>query len=364
MMQPVNNMGPGMQQGGFGGGPGMYQGGPGMYRGPGMQQGHPGMQQPGFGSGPGMYQGGPGMQPGPNQMMGGPSQGMVNPNQVMVNPHANALQPSGRFAPTPVSTQDNQQGTYATTQECWGLMCGWLATYVCCCCCNPPYQLVPQGFTGIIQRFGKFHKLVGPGMHYLNPELDQLVLIDKREQIYNLHKQVVQTRDNVTITIDAILYYKIHDSYKSKFAVTNLTGSLAEFTETILRNAIGKLTLQEVLEKKDDLSEMVMEQITKPAFNWGVSVTRALLQEVFFKMDQIGSMSQAPIAKKIAEAKVILSQADVEAARLMKEASQALATEAAMQIRYIESLESIAKTGNPKFIFFPADFREMGSGDS
>ena len=354
-------MGPGMQQGGFGGGPGMYQGGPGMYRGPGMQQGHPGMQQPGFGSGPGMYQGGPGMQPGPNQMMGGPSQGMVNPNQVMVNPHANALQPSGRFAPTPVSTQDNQQGTYATTQECWGLMCGWLATYVCCCCCNPPYQLVPQGFTGIIQRFGKFHKLVGPGQHYLNPDLDTLVLVDKRERVQNLHRQKVVTRDNISTTIDAVLYFKVVDSYKSKFAVSNLEAALIDLVQTTLRNVIGRMSLQDMLEKRDDLAEKLTEHVTMPAFAWGAVITRVLIQDIFLPEDQKANMSQGAISKKIAEAKVIQSQADVEAARLMREAAQILSTEAAMQIRYVESLEILSKTGNPKMVFFPADYREIGS---
>ena len=332
---------------------GMQQG-PGMFQGPGPYQGGPGPYQGGLGQ----YQGGPGHFQGPGMMYpnqpGGPgmNQGMLNPN---------VIPQSGRFAPTAVSTQNDQQGTYAATQECWGNCCGFIATYICPCCCNPPYQVVPQGFTGIVQRFGKFHRLVGPGMHYLNPDLDQLVLIDKRERVQNLHRQKVVTKDNISTTIDAVLYFQVVDSYKSKFAVSNLEAALIDLVQTTLRNVIGRMTLQDMLENREELSEKIMEFVTSPAFIWGAKVTRVLIQDIFLPEDQRANMSQGAISKKIAEAKVIQSQADVEAARLMREAAQILATDAAMQIRYVESLESLAKSGNPKMVFFPADYREIGS---
>jgi len=342
---------------------------------PGMMQpmrvgpnGQPMMQQPGMmqpmrvgPNGQPMMQGGGMVQ---QQMPGGPSQNQPGnlAQQRFMNPTGQARFGPGENPALNIDPNANG-GTYQDTQECWGKCTGWCNTYLCCCCCEPPYKLVPQGSTGIIQRFGKFHKLVPPGMHYLIPELDTLVLVDKREQVFLLKKQVVQTRDNFTITIDALLFYKVVDSYKSKFAVTNMPLALKDLTETVLRNAIGKVTMQELLEKKEELSESIMEQVTAPAFNWGVAVTRALIQEIFFPREQLGNMSQGAIAKKIAEAKIIQSQADVESARLMKEASSILATEAAMQIRYIEALESIARTGNNKYVFFPADYREIGSSE-
>jgi regulator of protease activity HflC (stomatin/prohibitin superfamily) len=271
-----------------------------------------------------------------------------NPALQMIDPNANA----------------NVTGAYQNTQQCWGSFSGCIASYFCCCCCTVPYGTVPQGYTGIIQRFGKFYKLVAPGTHYLNPELDQLVLVDKREQVLLLPKQIVQTKDNVTITIDAVVYYKVLDSYKSRFAVRDLLGALKELIETGLRNAIGRRTLQEVLQKREELSDAVMQQITEPAFNWGAAITRSLIQEIFFAKDQMANMSQGAVGKRIGEAFVIQSKADVEAARLMKEAAAILSTEAAMQIRYLESLESIARTANPKFIFFPADYNEIGANEA
>ena len=367
-MQPAPMMGGfGGMQGGYGGmqggyvgmqgGPGMmheqrpmFQGGPGtMHQGGMMYQGGPGMMHQGGPGGPGMFAGNPGMQ---QRGPGGQGQGMTNPSMI---PN------SGRFAPTTVSSQTDQQGTYAQTQECWGNCCGFISTYICPCCCNPPYQTVPQGHAGIIQRFGKFYRLVAPGMHYLNPDLDTLVLVDRRERVHNLHRQKVVTRDNITTTIDAVLYFKVVDSYKSKFAVTNLEAAMVDLVQTTLRNVIGRMSLQDMLEKREELSEKIMEYVTAPAFDWGAKVMRVLIQDIFLPDDQKANMSQGAISKKIAEAKVIQSQADVEAARLMREAAQILSTDAAMQIRYVESLEILSRTGNPKMVFFPADYREIGS---
>ena len=350
LMQPGQMMGPGMMH--PGGPQMMHQGGPQM-----MQHGGPGMMHPGGPQmmqqgGQGMMYRGPGMQQGPTMQNRGQGQGMASPN---------VLPTSGRFAPTTISSQTDQQGTYAQTQECWGNCCGFIATYICPCCCTPPYQTVPQGFTGIIQRFGKFYKLVAPGMHFLNPDLDTLVLIDKREKVHNMHKQKVVSRDNITTTIDAVVYFQIVDSYKSKFAVTNLEAALVDLVQTTLRNVIGRMSLQELLEKREELSENIMEHVTAPAFDWGAKVMRVLIQDIFLPNDQKANMSQGALSKKIAEAKVIQSQADVEAARLMREAAQILSTDAAMQIRYVENLETLSRTGNPKMVFFPADFREIGS---
>lgn len=333
--------GPGAQPGQLGG-TGIYQGGPNMYQG-----------------GPLMYQGQP-YQPGNFQMP--PSSGGPGMNQGMSNPYV--LPSSGRFAPTTVSAQSDQQGVYAQTQECWGNCCGFISTYICPCCCNPPYQTVPQGFTGIIQRFGKFHKLVGPGMHYVNPELDRLVLIDKRERVQNLHRQRVVSRDNMVTTIDAVLYYQVVDSYKSKFAVSNLEEALVDLVQTSLRNVIGQMSLQDMLEKREDLADNIMGHITLPAFAWGTKIMRVLIQDIALPHDQRANMSQGAISKKIAEAKVIQSQADVESARLMREAAQILSTNAAMQIRYVESLEILSRSENPKMVFFPADYREIGTMNS
>lgn len=254
---------------------------------------------------------------------------------------------------------------YENYQVCSGKCSGWIGTYLpCLCCCSNPYQRVQEGYSGIITRFGKFYKLVGPGLHYLIPELDQLSLIDKREKVSQLKQQNVVTLDNASLTIDAILYYKIVNSYKSKFAAVNLTESIQDLGITTLRNVVGKMTVQQFLELQDHLAEQIEAEIAHVAATWGVKVMRLLVQDVFLPQQFRKTFSTGAVAKRISEAQVINSKADVQVAKLLKDASDALNTDAAFQIRYIDALENIAKNPNPKMIFFPADYQHVGTANA
>jgi len=88
-------------------------------------------------------------------------------------------------------------------------------------------------------RFGKFHALLPPGLHWINPDIDIIEFVDKREKTVVLKRQNVVTKDNMSLFIDAVLFHRIYDSYKSKFAVANLEASLVDLALTALRNVVG-----------------------------------------------------------------------------------------------------------------------------
>jgi len=382
--------------------PGMNQ--PGMQQGTFPQQNN--MQQPGMiGQPPNMYgqpgnnfnpnlrpMGGfqqPGGMPGQQGMMGQPGnfnqnmypmggfqqpggmpgqQGVMRPNPYQGGYNTNLMNPTGLSRINPEENKGLQNiqdsghgGAYETSQVQWGNFTAWCGTYLCVCFCPNPYKIVPEGHSGIIMRFRKFHKLVGPGMYFVNPEVDTLELIDKREKVIDLRKQAVVTRDNMTLIIDTVLFFRIYDTYKSRFAVSNLAMAIQDLAITTMRNVIGNMTMQEFLEKREDIDDKIQAEIGRPAANWGSKITRVLVQDVILPPEFRATMSAGAISKKIGEAKIITAQADVEAARLMKEMSDALSTEAALQIRYLDALEALAKSPNPKMVFFPPDYRDIGT---
>jgi len=330
--------------------PGQY-GGPMM---PGGQFGGPGMPGGQFG-GPG----GPGM---PGYQMGG---------QMQMRPiNATYQQQPNRFANDNRGLQnmqagDGDGGAYGDTQKCWGQCTGWCGTWLpCICCCPNPYQIVPEGFNGIIMRFGKFYKLVGPGQHYLIPDLDVLVQIDKREKVVELKQQNVVSKDNTSFRVDAVLYYRIKNAYKSKFNVTNLLAAIQDLAVTTLRNAVGRMTIQQFLELRDHFADQIEEEIAHVAEAWGAKVIRVLVQDVHLPLEFRNTFSTGAVSKRISEAQVITSKAEVEVARLMRDAAEALSTDAAFQIRYIDALESITQSANPKMIFFPASYNDVGTANA
>jgi len=241
-----------------------------------------------------------------------------------------------------------------------GLCGGFISNWICCMCCPSPYKVVEEGHVGVVQKFGKFSKLYAPGLYYINPCTEAMTFVDKREKIMDIRRQICMTKDNTNVIVDAVVYYEVEDTYKSLFSVYDLPFSIAELCRTGLRDVFGMVTLQEALEDRDKLAHHLRVHMDEATLTWGVDVTRCLIQEILFTEELQKSLSTAATAKRLAESKIIGAQADVQAARLMRNAADILSTPAAMQVRYLEAITNVAKAPNPKVVFFPADYKQIG----
>lgn len=163
--------------------------------------------------------------------------------------------------------------------------------------------LVQQAETMVIERLGRFHKILGPGLHLIIPFLDQkrgaiwtfvyidrnnqyqrltstLYKIDLREAVYDFPKQNVITKDNVTMEINALLYYQITDVKAAMYEVSNLPEAIEKLTQTTLRNVIGSMDLDASLVSRDEINERLRLILDEATDKWGVKVNRVELQEV------------------------------------------------------------------------------------
>lgn len=278
---------------------------------------------------------------------------MNSSNNQMVKPSAGTRHEN--FVENYSTTERNE--CYEGIVRCYGNYTGGLATWVCVCCPNP-YKTVPESQFGVVKEFGKYIKTLRPGLHYLNPKVESLTLVDAREKVIDLQKQSIMTKDNVNVTIDGLVYYKIEDAYRALYSVENVELAVAEIAKTTLRDLFGHTLLQEALETKEKMAKFIRQTIEKPTYNWGVTITRVLIQEILFSKELQQNLSAAATAKRIAEGKIISAQADVDSAKLMREASEQLNTKAAMQIRYLDALTTLAKAGNTKVIFMPGETKK------
>lgn len=251
---------------------------------------------------------------------------------------------------------------YENCLNCCGRCQGFISTWICCCC-ESPYKKIYEGEFGIIMQLGRFNKVVPPGLQYVNPLTHKLHRIDKRERTVDLRRQALLTRDNVTIIIDAVVYWKIMDPYKSTFLIDNLDEAIREMSKTTLKEVMGNVLLQEAFEKREVLSKKIRDIIDRPTDAWGVHVTRVLVQEILLAKDTQDSLSSAAIAKRTAEGKIIYAQAEVDSAKLMREASDILDYPAAMQIRYLDYITDLASSRNCKVVLMPASSNKDSSAD-
>lgn len=127
-----------------------------------------------------------------------------------------------------------------------------------------------------------------------------------------------------------------------------------ERTQTTLRHVVGARVLQDVIERREEIAQSIGEIIEDVAFGWGVQVESMLIKDIIFSDDLQDSLSMAAQSKRIGESKVIAARAEVESAKLMRQAADILSSAPAMQIRYLEAMQAMAKTANSKVIFLPA----------
>ncbi|KAL1924741.1 uncharacterized protein VTP21DRAFT_4395 [Calcarisporiella thermophila] len=244
-------------------------------------------------------------------------------------------------------------GVYGTIMNQLGALVGTLGAIPVCVCFPNIYREVPQGHVGLITRFGRYYKCVDPGLTKVNPITERLTRVDMKIQLADIPSQSVMTKDNVSIQIDSILYWHVVDPYVSVFGVTDVKKALVERTQTTLRHIVGSRVLQDLIENREAIAMEIGAVIGEAAKQWGARVESILVKDIQFNRELQDSLASAAKQKRIGESKVIAAQAEVEAAQLMRKAADILATPAAMQIRSLETMVTMARSAGTKVIFMP-----------
>ncbi|KAH8600730.1 hypothetical protein B0O99DRAFT_563739 [Bisporella sp. PMI_857] len=275
-----------------------------------------------------------------------------NPIITVQPPKREDLQPS--YAQTLSGDNDaGAHGWYGSMITGLGSVIGTLGAIPCCIICPNPYKPVSQGKVGLVTKFGRFYRAVDPGLVKINPLSERLIQVDVKIQIVEVPKQVCMTKDNVTLHLTSVIYYHITSPHKAAFGISDVRQALVERTQTTLRHVVGARVLQDVIERREEIAQSIGEIIEDVASGWGVQVESMLIKDIIFSNELQDSLSMAAQSKRIGESKVIAARAEVESAKLMRQAADILSSAPAMQIRYLEAMQAMAKSANSKVIFLP-----------
>ncbi|CEJ79914.1 Putative Stomatin family protein [[Torrubiella] hemipterigena] len=254
---------------------------------------------------------------------------------------------------TIVATDANPKGWYGSMINGLGACIGTMGAVPCCICCPNPYKSVQQGNVGLVTKFGRFYRAVDPGLVKINPLSETLVQVDVKIQTAEVPEQICMTKDNVTLKLTSVIYYHIVSPHKAAFGISNVRQALMERTQTTLRHVVGARVLQDVIERREEIAQSIGEIIEDVAAGWGVQVESMLIKDIVFTKELQESLSMAAQSKRIGESKIIAAKAEVESAKLMRQAADILSSAPAMQIRYLEAMQAMAKSANSKVIFLP-----------
>jgi regulator of protease activity HflC (stomatin/prohibitin superfamily) len=169
-------------------------------------------------------------------------------------------------------------------------------------------RIVAQYERGLIVRLGKYAATVGPGLHFLIPFLDEMIKVDMREKVINVDPQKVITKDNVTVTVDAVVYYKVVDPQRAEFEVQNFGYACTTLAQTNLRNLIGDRALDETLVARDTINASLRTVLDEATNVWGVKVTRVEVQKIDPPHDITEAMSRQMKAERDKRATILESE--------------------------------------------------------
>lgn len=221
----------------------------------------------------------------------------------------------------------------------------------------PGVRIINQYERGVVQRLGRFRKILDPGLHVIIPYIDTMRNVDVRTTPMDVPKQEVITKDNVTVNVDAVVYFRVIDAKKAVFETTNYAYATSTFAQTALRDVTGDFDLDELLSKRNEISSKIKEIVDAQADKWGIDIESVKLQNIELPSDMKRAMAKQAEAERERRAAIISAEGEKASAAAVAEAAELLAkTPGGLNIRTLQTLEKISTDPSQKtVILLPTD---------
>jgi len=217
-------------------------------------------------------------------------------------------------------------------------------------------RIIPEYQRAIVFRLGRALDLPkGPGLILLIPGIDRIeARVSTRIVTMDIDPQDVITRDNISLKVNAVVYFKVVDSMKAVINVENYLYATAQLSQTHLRSVLGEHSLDELLAERDKINLHLQRILDQNTDTWGIKVVAVEVKHVDLPLDQQRAMARQAEAERERRAKVISAEGEFQAAQMLKDAADLLSSNpTALQLRYLQTMADMAASANTKTLFFP-----------
>jgi regulator of protease activity HflC (stomatin/prohibitin superfamily) len=205
---------------------------------------------------------------------------------------------------------------------------------------------------GVIFFLGRFQKVKGPGLIILVPGIQKMTKVDLRVVVMDVPTQDVISRDNVSVKVNAVIYFRIVDPEKAVIQVANVFEATSQLSQTTLRSVLGQHELDDMLAERDKLNVDIQNLLDQRTDAWGIKVANVEIKHVDLDESMIRAIAQQAEAERSRRAKVINAEGEKQAAMMIAEAAKTLASEEqALQVRYLQTLKEIANEKTNTIVF-------------
>ena len=204
----------------------------------------------------------------------------------------------------------------------------------------------------VVFLLGRFQEVKGPGLIVLVPGIQQMVRVDLRTVVFDVPSQDVITRDNVSVKVNAVVYFRVVDPQRAIIQVANFLEATSQLAQTTLRAVLGKHELDELLAEREKLNLDIQTTLDTQTDAWGIKVSTVEIKHVDLNESMVRAIAQQAEAERARRAKVIHAEGEMQAAQKLLQAAETLSTRAeAMQLRYLQTLTQIAGDKSSTIVF-------------
>ncbi|XYJ11484.1 slipin family protein [Telluria sp. B2] len=205
---------------------------------------------------------------------------------------------------------------------------------------------------GVVFQLGRFWSVKGPGLILLIPVLQQMVRVDLRTVVLDVPKQDVISRDNVSVKVNAVLYFRVIDPERAIIQVANFMEATSQLAQTTLRSVLGKHELDDMLAERERLNIDIQQVLDAQTDAWGIKVANVEIKHVDLDESMVRAIARQAEAERERRAKVIHAEGELQASEKLMQAAEVLARQGgAMQLRYLQTLSTIAGDKSSTIVF-------------
>jgi regulator of protease activity HflC (stomatin/prohibitin superfamily) len=214
------------------------------------------------------------------------------------------------------------------------------------------FRVLREYERGVIFMLGRFYKVKGPGLIIVIPILQQMVKVDLRTVVMDVPTQDVISRDNVSVQVNAVIYFRVLDPERAIIQVENYLEATSQLSQTTLRSVLGQHELDDMLAEREKLNSDVQNILDKQTAAWGIKVANVEIKHVDLNETMVRALAKQAEAERERRAKVIHAMGESEAAQKLADAAQVLANQdQAIQLRYLQTLVEIAGDKSSTVVF-------------
>jgi len=219
-------------------------------------------------------------------------------------------------------------------------------------------QIVPEYERAVVFRLGRATDPRGPGLILLVPVMERAVRISMRTVVLDVPKQDVITKDNVSVAVNAVVYFQVMDPLKAVLAVQDFSYATAQLAQTTLRSIVGEFEMDELLSERERINDRLTRILDHETDPWGIKVTKVDLKDIDLPPEMKRAMARQAEAERERRAKIIAAEGELQASEKLGQAAKVMeASPITIQLRYLQTLSEIATENNSTTLFpVPIDF--------